>query len=475
MSGARVYNARVILKQYYLGCLSHASYLIGDERTHAAVVVDPQRDVDGYLADARAAGLEIRHVFLTHFHADFVAGHLELARRTGARIHLGARAQADYEFTPMRDGATLELGDVRLRVLETPGHTPEGISIVVHDRERPHAVLTGDTLFVGDVGRPDLMASIGISARELAGMMYDSLHEKLLKLPDDVLVYPAHGAGSMCGKNLSSETSSTIGKQRVSNVMLRPMSKEQFIALATSDQPAAPAYFAYDAQLNRERRGVLEDNLKVALKPLELDEVLARQAAGALVLDVREAAAFEGGHLAGSLNIGLSGKFATWAGTLLDPRARIVIVAEPGRETEAATRLSRVGFEKVEGFLRGGAEALGGRKELVRKLERLEPAAMKARLESGEREVVLDVRAASEWAQFHIEGSLNVPLSELERRMDAVPRGKRIALHCLSGYRSSIAAGILERNGVSGFTDLVGGISAWKSAGLPVVTGVGVG
>lgn len=459
----------MILEQHYLGCLSHASYLIGDERTHTAVVVDPQRDVDVYVELAKRHGLTIRHVFLTHFHADFVAGHLELARRTGARIHLGAQARADYEFTPMADGSSLDFGDVRLSILETPGHTPEGISIVVHDHGTPRAVLTGDTLFIGDVGRPDLMASIGISARELAGMLYDSLHEKLLKLPDDVIVYPAHGAGSMCGKNLSSKTSSTLGEQRAGNVMLRPMSKEQFIALATSDQPPAPAYFAYDAQMNREKRAVLEENLAQAHKSLALDEVLARQASGALVLDVREPVAFESGHLAGSLNIGLSGKFATFAGTLIDPRATLVIVADPQRETEAATRLGRVGFERVAGFLRGGAAAILERKELVRRVERVDPAAMRARLASGERELVLDVRARSEWNDFHIEGSLNVPLPELERRIAEVPRDRRIALHCLSGYRSSIASGILERNGIHGFTDLVGGISAWKAAGLPLV------
>lgn len=459
----------MILEQHYLGCLSHASYLIGDERTHTAVVVDPQRDVDVYVELAKRHGLTIRHVFLTHFHADFVAGHLELARRTGARIHLGAQARADYEFTPMADGSSLDFGDVRLSILETPGHTPEGIAIVVHDHGTPRAVLTGDTLFIGDVGRPDLMASIGISARELAGMLYDSLHEKLLKLPDDVIVYPAHGAGSMCGKNLSSKTSSTLGEQRAGNVMLRPMSKEQFIALATSDQPPAPAYFAYDAQMNREKRAVLEENLAQAHKSLALDEVLARQASGALVLDVREPVAFESGHLAGSLNIGLSGKFATFAGTLIDPRATLVIVADPQRETEAATRLGRVGFERVAGFLRGGAAAILERKELVRRVERVEPAAMRARLASGERELVLDVRARSEWNDFHIEGSLNVPLPELERRIAEVPRDRRIALHCLSGYRSSIASGILEWNGIHGFTDLAGGISAWKAAGLPLV------
>lgn len=465
----------MLLKQYYLACLSHASYLVADETTKTAAIVDPQRDVDQYLNDAEAKGFTIRHVLLTHFHADFVAGHLELARRTGATIHLGARAKADYAFHALRDGDAIEFGAVRLQALETPGHTPEGISILVFDlakeRDRPQAVLTGDTLFVGDVGRPDLMASQGVTAAELAGMLYDSLHGKLLKLPDDVMVYPAHGAGSMCGKNLSADTFSTIGAQRATNLMLQRMTKERFVELATSDQPAAPGYFAYDARQNQRERAVLEDVLKTTLKPLTLDELLAEQSKGAIVLDVREPAAFEGGHLAGSVNVGLSGKFATWAGTLLDPEQPIAIVAELMREREAVLRLGRVGFDRVVGFLRGGPAAFAGRKDLVRAVERVEPADMLARLRSSERELVLDVRMKSEWDAGHLEKSLNVPLAELEQRIGEIPRGKRIALHCQSGYRSSIASGLLERHGFTGFTDLVGGIAAWRASGLPIVTG----
>ncbi|MFO1008978.1 MAG: MBL fold metallo-hydrolase [Planctomycetota bacterium] len=461
----------MILKQFYLGCLSHASYLIADEDTRVAVIVDPQRDVQQYLDEAKVRGLTIAHVVLTHFHADFVAGHLELAHATGATIHLGARAKAEYPFHAWKEGEPLQFGKVRLDVLETPGHTPEGISIVVRDLAkdggRPQAVLTGDTLFVGDVGRPDLMASVGVSAEELAGMLYDSLHEKLLKLDDDVIVYPAHGAGSMCGKNLSSDTYSTIGAQRATNLMLMPMTKAQFVKLATTDQPPAPAYFAYDAKLNREKRATLDDTLKQALRPLAFDELLAEQSKGALVLDVREPSAFQTSHLAGSLNIGLSGKFATWAGFLVQPTARIVLVADLMRENEAALRLGRVGFHGVAGFLRGGPASLAAKPELLRRVERVEPAAMRERLAKGERELVLDVRGPGEWSDFRIDGSLNVPLPELERRIAEIPRGKRIALHCQSGYRSSIASGILLRHGITDFTDLVGGITAWRTAGLP--------
>ena len=328
----------MMLKQYYLGCLAHASYLIADEQTGTAVVVDPQRDIEQYLDDAQQHGLHIRYVFLTHFHADFLAGHLELRDRVGATICLGARAEADYAFRPFSDGETLELGQVRLQILETPGHTPEAISVLVYDLDQdaqhPHAVLTGDTLFIGDVGRPDLMASSGITADALAGMLYDSLHQKLLPLPDATLVYPAHGAGSMCGRNLSTDTVSPLGVQKRYNYALQPMSKADFIRLVTADQPETPAYFAYDALLNRRERPTLDQALARELNPLALDEVLRLLQTGAQVLDVRDPADFEGAHLAGSINIGLGGSYATWAGTLLERDKPIVLVAEPGRSSK---------------------------------------------------------------------------------------------------------------------------------------------
>lgn len=305
----------MILEQYYLGCLSHASYLIGDEHGGTAVIVDPQRDVDQYVEDAAQHGCEIRYVFLTHFHADFLAGHLELRKRTGAAIHLGARAEAEFEFVPMADQDSLELGQVRLTVLETPGHTPESISLVVYDLERnpqaPAAVLTGDTLFIGDVGRPDLMASIGYTSVDLGRMLYDSLHRKLLALPDETLVYPGHGAGSMCGKHLSNETVSTIGVQRQYNYALQPMSAEQFVALVTADQPEAPSYFAHDAMLNKQEHDTLDDTLERTLQPLDVDAVLELSRSGAQLLDVRDQADFAGAHMVGSINIPLGGRYAT--------------------------------------------------------------------------------------------------------------------------------------------------------------------
>jgi len=461
----------MILKQNYLNCLAHASYLIGDEQSGTAAVVDPQRDIERYLEEAGRHGLQIRHVFLTHFHADFVAGHLELRDSAGAKIYLGARAKAEYEFTPMKDGEALQFGQVRLQVLETPGHTPESISILVYDLvqdERvPHAVLTGDTLFIGDVGRPDLRASLGWSASELGGMLYDSLRHKLLPLPDQTLVYPAHGAGSLCGRSLSLETVSTIGEQRRFNYALQPMPKEEFIRLVTTDQPDAPAYFTHDAILNTRERQTLEKMLKQVLQPLSLDEVLDRQEDGAQVLDVRDPAEFAQAHLLRSVNIGLGGQYATWAGTLLSKEKPIVILSEPGREEEAALRLGRIGFDHVAGYLQGGMQSLENRPDRVDGTERATGARVAELLASPEPPLVLDVRAPKEWEQKRIPGSLNIPLNRLEQRLHELPPGRRLVVHCAGGYRSSIAASILQQHDISEFVELAGGIAAWETAKLP--------
>ncbi len=463
----------MILKQYYLGCLAHASYLLGDEPSSTAIVVDPQRDIQQYLADAEKWGLKIRHVFLTHFHADFVAGHLELRDRCGAAIHLGSRAQAEYPFVAMKDGDTLEFPGLRLQVLETPGHTIESISILVFDLQKdpakPHAVLTGDTLFIGDVGRPDLRASLGWTANDLGAHLYDSLHNKLLPLPDETLVYPAHGAGSLCGKKLSSDTVSSLGDQRRFNYALQPMSKDEFIRLVTADQPDAPPYFTYDAILNTRERATLDSNLELVLHPIDLAEVLRLGDAGAQLLDVRDAAEYAKGHLAGSINIGLGGQYATWAGTVLDRTKPIVIIAEPGREEEAAVRLGRIGFDHVKGFLKGGMEALAGRPDLVWPTERLSAPMVAEELAGANPPLVLDIRNPGEWAGKHIDGSVNVPLNHLQERIAEIPRDRRIAVHCAGGYRSSIAASILHQYGITNLAEMAGGLAAWDAAKLPVV------
>ena len=457
----------MIFKQYYLNCLAHASFLIGDESTQAAVAVDPQRDVDQYLEDARKWNLEIRHVFLTHCHADFIAGHLELRDRQGARIHLGAQAEAEFEFAPMKDGDVLDLGRIRLQTLETPGHTAESICLLLYDLDEseddPHAVLTGDTLFVGDVGRPDLRASLGWSARQLGAMLYDSVHEKLLKLPDKTLVYPAHGAGSLCGKNLSSETVSTIGDQRRYNYALQPMSKEDFVRIVTADQPEAPQYFTYDAILNTKERETLEQVLRRELKPLSVDEVLALQGSGAQVLDTRDPGDFAKAHLAGSINIGLGGQYATWAGTLLDPEERIALICEPGREEEAARRLGRIGFDRVSGYLGEGIQALEQRPDLVDGWDRVDAATLADELLSASPPLVVDVRAPKERETKHIKGSVHIPLNQLRGRASELPKDRTLALHCAGGYRSSIAAAILQQEGFTEIEELAGGITAWEA------------
>jgi hydroxyacylglutathione hydrolase len=464
----------VLLKQFYLPCLAHASYMIGDEETGTAAVVDPQRDIDQYIAFAAEHALKIQHVFLTHLHADFVAGHLELRDRVGAKIYLGAAAKAQYAFTPLGDGDILEFGRVRLKVLETPGHTPESISIVVYDlnasETQPHAVLTGDTLFIGDVGRPDLRAALGWSANELGSMLFDSVHTKLLSLPDHSLVYPAHGAGSLCGKAISKETVSTLGEQRRLNYALQPMSKEAFIQVVTADQPDAPAYFVYDAVLNSEERPTLDQALAREMNPLTLDGVLELQAAGAQILDTRDAVEFASAHLAGSINIGLVGQFATWAGTVLDRQHPIVIIADPGRENESAIRLGRIGFDHVAGYLQDGLQSLEARPELVAFTERLSAPFAAELLSSSEPPLAIDVRAPRERDQKYIAGSLGIPLNHLTENMEKLPKDRTLLVYCAGGYRSSIAASLLRRSGFQHVGEIAGGIVGWEAAKLPVQT-----
>src|ERR1700741_440562 len=336
----------MFFKQFYLGCLAHASYLIGSDGE--AAVVDPQRDVDEYLEEAAAHGLKIKYVIETHLHADFVSGHQEIAARTGARIIFGEKADVEFEHQAVRDGEEIAMGKVVLRFLETPGHTPEGICILVTDREssdEPQKLLTGDTLFIGDVGRPDLAGGKGSTSQMMAEMMYDSLHGKLLKLPDEVEVYPAHGAGSMCGRNMSKETSSTIGEQRNFNYALKPMSKEEFVTMMTSDLQEAPVYFPRDAEINRSgARELSELQPPQALTP---QQVIEHE--GHILLDVRSAADFGIAHVPGSMNIGLGGQFAMWAGSLIPLNASIIIIADTSTQVdESVVRLARVGIENVK-------------------------------------------------------------------------------------------------------------------------------
>jgi glyoxylase-like metal-dependent hydrolase (beta-lactamase superfamily II)/rhodanese-related sulfurtransferase len=438
--------------------------MIADEKTREAVVIDPQRDIDIYLEDAREHGFQIKHVILTHFHADFIAGHIELKKAVGAQIYLGSKGEAEFPFQPLADGDELILGSVKLTTLETPGHTPEGISMLVYDLDenpnQPKMILTGDTLFLGDVGRPDLLASIGVTAHELASMLYDSLHNKILPLPDETLVYPAHGAGSMCGKQLSSEAVTTLGEQRKYNYALQPMSKEAFIEMVTTDLPEAPHYFVHDAILNRKDRQTLSEAISASWHAYSLDEVLKMLKSGAQVIDVRDATDFAGAHLKGSVNIGLEGRYATWAGTMLDKQAPIVVIAEEEDQIEEAImRLGRIGFDHVKGYLKEGLNSLKDHPELVSQTRRISAQALK---ELEESTTILDIRTTSEWDTGHIDGSLNIPLNQLPERLAEIPQDKTVIVHCQGGYRSSIAASLLEKQGYDNVIDLVGGYKAWS-------------
>jgi hydroxyacylglutathione hydrolase len=462
----------VILKQFYLNCLAHASYVIADQASGVAAVVDPQRDVDRYLAFAAENGLEIKHVLLTHLHADFVAGHLELRDRVRATIYLGASAQTTYGFTPLRDGTVIEFGQVRLEALETPGHTAESVSILVYDLAQdaaePYAVLTGDTLFVGDVGRPDLRVALGWSASDLGGLLFDSLRSKLMHLPGGTLVYPAHGAGSLCGKAISKETVSTIGEQRRANYALQPMSKEAFIELVTADQHDAPPYFTYNAVLNSKERPTLDEALAREMNPLTLERVLELQASAAQILDTREPEEFAAAHLKGSVNIGLSGQYATWAGTILNRERPIVIIAAPGHENESAVRLGRIGFDHIVGYLQDGLHRLESRPDLTIATERLSAPFAAELLSSPDSPVTIDVRMPREREKKFIEGSLNFPLNHLVEHVSEIPKNRPLLVYCAGGYRSSIAASLLHRAGFERVSEIAGGIAGWEAAKLPV-------
>ena len=456
----------MFFRQYYLGCLSHASYLIGDTTTGNAVVVDPQRDVAEYLADAEANGLTITHVLETHFHADFLSGHLELAAHTGAAIGFGraAAGRAEFPIETFADGDTIELGEVTLKIRETPGHTPESISIVVYPhglQAAPSGVLTGDTLFIGDVGRPDLLASVGVTAEDLGRQLYHSLHTKLLTLPDDTKVYPAHGAGSACGKNLSTETVSTIGEQRRTNYALAPMTEDEFVDAVTQGQSVAPLYFSFAANRNRELRELLADD--VSVPQLSLDEVLELQRNGAVVVDARDDMAFAAGHLRGSVNVGLGGRFAEYTGEVMKPGTPIVLVTPPGHEAEAHVRLARIGFDKVVGSLAEPFDAFVAHPEHVEQLSRLSADALEDRIGSVPDLVLVDVRNPGEVELGTIAGARTISLPALLTNLDQLDPAAPTVVFCAGGYRSAIASSLLRSHGFADVSDLIGGYTAWQT------------
>ncbi len=456
-------------EQFYLGCLAHASYLLASGGE--AVVVDPQRDVELYLKAAADQGATIRHIFETHLHADFVSGHRELASRTGSKIYMGAQSGATFEHVPVSDAFELKFGKAFIRVLETPGHTPESISLVVTDSEKssaPWAVLTGDTLFIGDVGRPDL--SPRHTPAQLAGLLYDSLHTKLMTLPDSVLVYPAHGAGSLCGKNMRAERSSTIGTERLTNYALQIKSREEFIRQLTSNLPARPEYFAKDAEINRTGAAALSDLPPLrSLSPAELERMLKE---GEIALDVRPMDEFAAGHVPGSVNIALGGQFASWAATVLGLTSHPVLIAETDAQIEEARiRLARVGIEALDGYLAGGVAAWKQSGMPLATVAQISPQDLDKRLSAGNAQV-LDVRREPEWDAGHVEGAAWWPLDNFRVSPPEIDHDVPLAVHCKGGYRSMIAASLLQRAGFRNVMNLTGGFDAWQQAKLPFVTPV---
>jgi glyoxylase-like metal-dependent hydrolase (beta-lactamase superfamily II) len=452
-------------KQFYLACLAHASYLIGSEGE--AAVVDPQRDVDEYLAEAETQGLKIKYVIETHLHADFVSGHQEIAARTGAQIIFGEKADAEFEHRAVHDGEEIKLGAVTLRFIETPGHTPEGICVLVTESpDQPAKLLTGDTLFIGDVGRPDLAGGKGYTPQMMAEMMYDSLHGKLLKLPDETEVYPAHGAGSMCGRNMSKETSSTIGEQRKFNYALKPMSKDEFVRMMTADLAEAPVYFPRDAEINRSgARELSELQPPQALTPQQVLELQDH-----IVLDVRTAADFGAAHVPGSMNIGLGGQFAMWAGSLIPLNAQIVVIADTNAQVdESVVRLARVGIENVKGYLAGGFQSWRDAGLPIEAIEQVSVAQLKEQMANTDLQIV-DVRRPAEYVSGHVPRALNAPLASLDKSLGPLPlkKHKPTAVICAGGYRSSAAASLLQQQGFSNLLNVSGGTGAWINAGYPV-------
>jgi|HubBroStandDraft_2_1064218.scaffolds.fasta_scaffold62010_1 hydroxyacylglutathione hydrolase len=455
----------MFFEQFYLGCLAHASYMLASEGE--AVIVDPQRDVDIYLKAAEEHGAKIRHIFETHLHADFVSGHNELAARTGATIYIGGCAGAAFPHVGVHDGFDLRVGKARISVLETPGHTLESVCLVITDEEKsskPWAVLTGDTLFLGDVGRPDLSKTH--TPKQLAGLLYDSLHNKVLKLSGDVVVYPAHGAGSLCGRNMRAERSSTIGTERLTNYALQIESREEFVRQLTENLPARPEYFLQDAEINR--AGAASLSALPALAPISAIELDALLDDGVIALDVRSGEQFAAGHVPGSINIGLSGQFATWAGTVLGLSARPALIADsPEQLSEAHLRLARVGIEDARGYLKDGIAGWKQAGCLLVETPQISVQDLQRRLQA-EHSAVLDVRREPEWQAGHIEEADWWPLDNFKVAAPEIDRDAPVAVHCKSGYRSMIACSLLQRAGFRNVINVVGGFDAWLLAGLPV-------
>lgn len=450
------------VQQIYTGCLSEAAYYI--ESNGETAIIDPMRETAPYLELLEKRGAKLKYVLETHFHADFVSGHLDLAKQTGAKLIFGPTANPNYSSYIAEDKERLKLGDVEIQVLHTPGHTMESSTyLLIDEKDKNHAVFTGDTLFIGDVGRPDLAVKSDLTAEDLAALLYDSLYGKILPLADDVIVYPGHGAGSQCGKNLSSETVSTIGQQRKFNYALQPMSKAQFIEVVTDGIAPPPAYFPENARINREGYQNIDEILKRNLQPLSLGKFEAKITSGALVLDTRHEKYYEQGSLKDSVNIPLNGQFAVWVGSLIPISKPLVLITETGKEHESVLRLARVGFENVLGYLEGGIETWKNSGKTVQTVTSIDPKEIMDYVTKGYE--ILDVRRSTEAETEHVSGAINISLVDLENRMNELDKNGRYLVHCAGGYRSMIASSILSRNEFKQIINIHGGFSEIKKVG----------
>ncbi len=460
----------MVIEQLYTNCLAEAAYYI--ESNGEIAIIDPLREVKPYIEKANNNNGKIKYVFETHFHADFVSGHIDLANATGAQIVYGPGADASYEVYNAADGEEFKLGSITIKALHTPGHTPESTCYLLYDESgKEYALFSGDTLFIGAVGRPDLLDG-KMSKEELAGMMYDSLRNKIMPLPDDVIVYPAHGAGSQCGKGLSSETSSSLGEQKKSNYALQEMTKEEFIKVLTDDMPPPPAYFFQDARINKEGYDNIDNVINQNSKPLSIDE-FKQATKDALILDTRDPNDFAERFVPNSINIGLSGTFAVWVGTLIDINQPLVLVTDSGKEEETVMRLARVGFENVVGYLEGGINKWMEAGEEIKSVGQVDMDQLKAIYEARE-DVILDVRKPSETDEAHIKGALIIPLSDLEKSLDKLDTANTYTINCRSGYRSMVAASILKKNGFDKVNNVLGGFNAIRETSIPQESPIGV-
>ena len=458
------------VEQIYTGCIAHAAYYI--ENNGEAAIFDPLREVQPYLDRATADGAKIKYVFETHFHADFVSGHLDLKKKSGAEIVFGPTAKPGYEATVAEDGQVFEVGNYKVKVIHTPGHTMESTTyLLIDENGKEHGIITGDTLFIGDVGRPDLAQHViaDLTEEKLAAHLYDSLHNKILPLRDDLIVYPNHGAGSACGKNMSKETTDTLGNQKKTNYALQDMSKEEFIEKLLDGLTAPPGYFPQNVLMNIQGYESLDTIMERASKPLTAEEFeLVANETHALVLDTRDAEDFSNGFIPNSVNIGLEGSFAQWVGEMIpDVKQEILLITDEGKEEEALTRLSRVGYDQTIGYLKGGFNTWQEAGKEVDEVQRITPETFEKNLKTGKMKVI-DFRKKSEYDSEHVVDAMNIPLNQINQSLAQISKEEPFMIHCAGGYRSMIAASILKQRGWNNIVDVRGGLDAIKNTGVPL-------